>query len=146
MWRERSSTSAARHALAGEARAAAARQDRHAELGADRDRRGDVVGVAREADAERLDRVRARVLRVEMARVGVEADLAVERAARARPSCEVGRPSTPSRSPQPPPRPTPAVSREVVERRLHAARAGRHPGADEPHLDAGERSRRARRR
>ena len=44
----------------------------------DRDGGGDVVRVAGQADAERLDRVRARVLRVEVAAVGVEADLALD--------------------------------------------------------------------
>ena len=48
MWREVSSTSALPGRLPGQARAAAARDDRHVEPPGDRDRGGDVVGVARE--------------------------------------------------------------------------------------------------
>ena len=59
--------------LAGEARAAAARDDRHAEAPGDAHRGRDVVRVARERDRERLDREHARVGRVQMPRVGVGA-------------------------------------------------------------------------
>ena len=47
---------------------------------ADRDRRGDVVGVAREDHAERLDRVHAGVPGEHLAGPGVEADLPAQRA------------------------------------------------------------------
>jgi hypothetical protein len=67
------------HRLPGEAGAGPTGQDRHAQLGGDRDRRRDVVGVAREDHSERLDRVHAGVPGVDLARPGVEADLAAQR-------------------------------------------------------------------
>jgi hypothetical protein len=65
----------ASHRLAGQAGARPAWQDRHPELGGDRDRRGDVVGVAGEDHPERLDRVHAGVPGEHLPRPGVEADL-----------------------------------------------------------------------
>ena len=51
---------------------------RHAEAPGDRDRRRDVVGVAREGDRERLARVHARVAREQVAGVGVGAHVAAQ--------------------------------------------------------------------
>ena len=76
MCREVSITSAApAGGLAGQARAAAARDDRHAEPRGDRHRGRDVVRRAREDDREWLDRVQAGVGREQVARVGVRAYL-----------------------------------------------------------------------
>jgi hypothetical protein len=62
--------------LPGEAGAGAAGDDRNAEAGGDRDGRGDVVGVARERDRERLDGEDARVGSEQMPAVLVGADIA----------------------------------------------------------------------
>jgi hypothetical protein len=62
--------------LARQAGTPAARGDRHAHLAGDLDRGDEVVGRARDDDAERLDLVDAGVGAVEAARQGVEADLA----------------------------------------------------------------------
>ena len=69
---------AAAGALAGEAGAPAARYDRHVEAAGDRDRGGDVGGVARERDNQRLARVHARVARVQVTRIGVRAHVAAQ--------------------------------------------------------------------
>ena len=64
--------------------AAAARQHRHALLARDRERRLDVVRVARHDDADRLDLVDRRVGAVAAAREGVEQHLALLRAPQSR--------------------------------------------------------------
>ena len=70
--------------LAGEAGAGAARDHRHVEVAGDRDRGGDVGGVAREGDEQRVARVHARVARVQVPRVGVGADGAAQLGAQRR--------------------------------------------------------------
>ena len=64
--------------LPGEARAGAARDDRHVEARGGRDGGGDVGGVAREGDEQRRARVQARVAREQVAGVGVGAHLAAQ--------------------------------------------------------------------
>ena len=64
--------------LPGEARAGAARDDRHLEARGGRDGGGDVGGVAREGDEQRRARVQARVAREQVAGVGVGAHLAAQ--------------------------------------------------------------------
>ena len=64
--------------LAGQAGPGATRRDRYAERGGRRDRRGDVVGVPRVDDAQRADRVHARVAGEQVAAVVVEGHLALE--------------------------------------------------------------------
>ena len=76
---------AAAGGLAGQARPAAARHHGHAEAAGDRHRRGDVVGVARERDRQRLDRVQARVSREQVAGIRVVSDLARELSPQRRP-------------------------------------------------------------
>ena len=61
----------------------------------DRDRGGDVVGVAREGDEQRLARVHARVARVQVARVGVGANVAAQLGAQRRGELSVGSRSPP---------------------------------------------------
>ena len=143
MWREKSSTSARRDALPGEARAAAARQDRHAEIARTTATAAATSSALRgKADAERLDRVHARVLRVEVAacrrRSGPRRRRALERGLEPRGSATAAsrcrrahrRPGGRRRAP------SPRGGRAPPARR----RPDRHARADEPHLDAGERA------
>ena len=69
------------HRLPGQAGARPARKDRRAELGGDRDRRGNVIGIAWEDHPERLDRVHAGVPGEHLTGPGVEPDLPTQGAA-----------------------------------------------------------------